>query len=111
MKRFAISCAALLIGTLLVFLAVDAFRSKSAIKRATVIRIGDSKQQVKRVLGRPSDIGVAGFFDHSETWAYGGYMDWQGVTFRLRLFGPEDNEVAVQFDKAGKVSQVFIPKK
>ena len=80
MKRFVAYCVAFFAAALLLFLAVDAFRSRSAVKKAVAIKVGDSKQQVRRVLGRPSSIGVAGIFDHTETWAYGGFVDWQRIT-------------------------------
>lgn len=111
MKRFLLATAALLLVALLVFLTVDAWRSNSAFKKAQAVRIGDSKQQVRRVLGRPTEIGSSGIFDPSESWSYGGYFDWQRVTLRFRLFGPDANEVAVRFDNAGRVNRIQIPKK
>jgi hypothetical protein len=43
------------------------------------VKVGDTKEQVRQALGRPSGIIVAGNFDDSETWAYGGYVDWRNL--------------------------------
>ena len=105
--------AALLVAMLMVFLTVDRFRATSAPRRAKGIRVGYTKQQVRRILGRPSEITIAGFFDNSETWAYGGHMHWQHLTsypVRFRLLGPDADEVAIQFDGEEKVTKVIIPK-
>ena len=101
---------ALLVASLMIFLTVDAFPDRSPPIRARNLRIGDTRQQVRRVLGQPSEITVAGIFDPSETWAYGGRINWQHLSIRFRIFGPDADEVAIQFDKAGKVRRVIIPK-
>ena len=52
-------------------------------------------------------------FDSTETWAYGGYLNWQQLfsePLRIRLFGPDADELAIRFDKAGRVTRVILPK-
>jgi outer membrane protein assembly factor BamE (lipoprotein component of BamABCDE complex) len=102
--------AALLI-CLIVLSTIDASRARSALHRANKVKIGDTRQQVRNTLGRPCDITVASLFDGSETWAYGGYVNWGHLLscpLRIRLFGPDD-ELAVQFDTSGKVSRILLP--
>ena len=102
----------LILIMLIVFLSADAFRVESARKRVAAVKIGDTKQQVRRVLGPPTESTVAGLFDSSETWVYGGRIDWHRLTsqpIRFRLFGPDADEVAVRFDNAGKVTRIIIP--
>lgn len=111
----AVRIAFLLVVLLMIFLGVDGIRAGFAPGKARGVRIGDSREQVRSKLGRPSAVTQAGIFNCSETWAYGGYLDWQhltscGLPIRLRIFGPEADEVAIRFDDEGKVSKVIIPK-
>src|SRR5437870_8270197 len=104
--------AAVLLACLMVLLTVDARRDRSAPRRAKAIKIGETRQQVRHILGRPSDVTTAGIFDRSETWAYGGYVDWGhllSTPVRLRIFGPDADEVAIQFNSSGTVSRVIVP--
>jgi outer membrane protein assembly factor BamE (lipoprotein component of BamABCDE complex) len=110
--KFAARIALLLVALLLMFLAFDALRSTSAPRRAEAVRVGDTKKQVRSVMGLPSEVTCAGIFDKSETWVYGGIMDWNHLMsrpFRFRLFGPNRDEVAIQFDGDGSVKRVIIP--
>lgn len=110
--KLAVRVVTVFVVCLMVLLTVDACRARSAARRAKTIKLGDTKQQVRQKLGRPSDITVAGIFDHSETWAYGGYVDWQHLPscpIRFRLFGPDSDEAAIRFNKLGRVSRVIMP--
>src|SRR5262252_8061539 len=96
--------AAVLLACLMAFLTADACRARSALRRAKAVKVGDMKQQVRKVLGKPSEITTAGIFDNSETWAYGGYVDWGNLLscpIHFRLFGPDADEVAIRFSSSG----------
>lgn len=110
--KLAVRIAALLGILLMAFLTTDAIRARSAPRRAMAVKIGDSRAQVRSKLGRPSAI-THGIFNSSETWAYGGYLNWQHLEsfIRFRLFSPDADEVAIQFDDDGKVSRIIIPKR
>jgi hypothetical protein len=98
------------------------WRSDSLRKRAIALRAGCPKEEVRKVLGRPTEI----FFPstnfvvsllgvHSETWAYGGWCNipaaFRGESpVRFRLFGPDPDELAVVFDTSGRVARVNFPK-
>jgi len=113
MKLIA-AIAGFLLLVLMIFLAVDKFRAASAPRRAKAVKLGDTKQQVRHVMGPPSGVTTAGIFNGAETWAYGGHVDWAKFKsfppIRIRLFGPDADEVAIQFDTNGTVSRVAIPK-
>jgi outer membrane protein assembly factor BamE (lipoprotein component of BamABCDE complex) len=97
----------------MLLLTVDGCRAALASKKANRINVGDSKQQVRWVLGWPTEITTAGLFNPAETWAYGGYLNWNQIfsqPLRFRLFGPDADEVAIRFDKSGRVSKVILPK-
>jgi hypothetical protein len=95
---------------------------RSAVSR---IKIGDTKAQVQAVLGKPAEImlpqknqGFPFLGVHCETWAYGGpfelkhslsrHFPWF-FPFKLRIFGPADNDLAIEFDSEGKVSGITLP--
>ena len=105
--------AFLLLACVMVLLTVDACRARSAPGRAKAIRIGDTKQQVRRAMGWSGIVTTAGIFNPSETWVYGGYVDWKHMMsrpVRIRIFGPDEDEVAIRFDDSGRVSRVIVPK-
>jgi len=101
---------ALVIALIMFLLAVDAVHGNLSVKRAKAVKIGDSKAQVRRVLGRPTGVTIGNY----EYWEYGSYIDWNNLSWgpplRFRLFGPDNDEVSVRFNDAGKVNKVFIPK-
>lgn len=104
--------AAVFLACIMVLLTVDACRARSALRRVNSVKVGDTKQQVRNVLGRPSEITTAGIFDNSETWAYGGYVDWGDLLscpIHIRLFGPDADEVAIRFNSTGRVSKILLP--
>jgi hypothetical protein len=108
---------------------VDALHTRSARRRALLVHVGDSKEDVRRILGEPdgtfargsglfSGSIIAGFRASPESWYWGSMFDW-GNCFqnefpyffpvRIRLFGPDSDDVAVSFDDKGKVVQVDVP--
>jgi hypothetical protein len=116
-------CAAPAVPLLL--LAWHLCAAHSLNSRAAAIQIGDSKADVSRRMGEPDVIFEAttdaGWFsrDH-ETWAYGGSITLRDAfhsnfpyffPFKLRLFGPHSDDVAIQFDKSGRVLHIRIPKR
>lgn len=104
--------AAVFLACLMALLTIDNCQARSALRRAKAVKVGDTKQQVRNVLGRPSAITVAGIFDNSETWAYGGYVDWGDLLscpIHIRIFGPDSDEVAIRFNTSGKVSKITLP--
>ncbi|MBI3879028.1 MAG: hypothetical protein HY301_03075 [Verrucomicrobia bacterium] len=124
MKWFVgILIAILLCGMLAV--ALDGCRARSLAVRAKSLKDGDSKEAVRNLLGKPDHIFFPPkemptnplaflFIVSRETWAYGSRLKPQTnfpyvVPFRLRLFGPDADEVAVKFDSSNRVAEVTIP--
>jgi hypothetical protein len=126
MKRFAI-----IIGLVTLVVAaltlLDTFRSRSFATKAQSIKVGDSTEQVLRTLGRatqvfrpPQQIPSGLYLGvRVETWAYGRRFDWQHCfhsdfpffwSLKFRLFGPDADDVEVEFDSTGRVSRVSTPK-
>ena len=106
--------AAAFLACLIALLTMDNCRARSALRRAKSVKVGDTKQQVRNVMGRQSAITVAGIFDGSETWAYGGYVDWDDLLscpIHIRLFGPDADELAIRFNNSGKVSKIILPER
>lgn len=128
MKRF-------LIATLILFVLVggivtlDVYRTGSFRSRARSIKIGDSKQQVERILGPATSVftplpeaatNVLALLlsVRCETWAYGNRLELREpfqaefpyfFPLRFRLFKPDSDDVRIEFDSAGQVSFVRIP--
>jgi hypothetical protein len=119
--------AVLVVLTIAGWIAFDAFRPRAFAARAQKVRIGDSKEKVLAAMGRattefPAQKGSPGAIIlgvHAETWAYGSTCNWQDCLhphfpyfwpFRIRLFSPEDDDVAIEFDLSGKVSAISAPK-
>jgi len=101
---------------------LDIFYASSLRSRAQSIKVGDSKQHVEQVLGRATAMFVpnpqALFSVDRETWAYGKRLQFHEAfdskfpyfyPLRFRLFSPDDDDVAIEFDRAGNVSAVSIP--
>jgi hypothetical protein len=131
MKLFAKSLV--VIGMIVLAVAgLDHLRSTSIQRKARTIKVGDSKQQVERALGEadtifdPSSFSAqvttnfwAAFLSvQSETWAYGSRLDLRHAfqsefpyfyPFRFRLFAPDADDVAIEFNSSGKVTKVNIP--
>ena len=98
-------------------------------QRAATIHIGDTKGRVVAVLGWATDTVPAPtatpnfslFFPQSVSWCYGSKFDWHfsfsrrfpylvQIVDRSWSFYPWPGDIVVQFDKAGKVVGVQIPK-
>ncbi|MDB6027476.1 MAG: hypothetical protein JWM68_3699 [Verrucomicrobiales bacterium] len=122
-RRFLVFIAALLVlvSGLMVF---NALRHDSFQSMAKSIKVGDTKEQVERVLGRATQVFAPKqdfiFGRPRETWAYGSKIQQFRYAFssefpyfspfRFRLFGPDDDDIAVEFDTKGRVFVVKIPK-
>jgi outer membrane protein assembly factor BamE (lipoprotein component of BamABCDE complex) len=99
--------AAFFVAVAMLLTAADSVRGNLSVKRAKAVKIGDSKAQVRRVLGRPTGVTIGSY----EYWEYGSYVDWKNLCYRFRLFGPDNDEVSIRFNDEGKVNKVFIPKR
>jgi hypothetical protein len=90
------------------------------VAKAKTIRIGDARDHVAAVLGAPTERFAQGtqltdsirqsnpilYFLISpspETWCYGAVLDW-------RMFGPDEEDLTVEFNADGGVTKVTIPK-
>jgi len=116
----------------LLAVGIDRMSTGSIARRARTLRVGDSKQLVEERLGRPVRVFVplpdartnmvaAMLSVNGETWAYGSQLDFRrsfhaGFPYffpsrlvRFRIFKPADDDVAIEFDSAGKVSEITIP--
>jgi hypothetical protein len=104
------------------------WQTNSFRTQAQRIKVGDSKQQVEKLLGRPPYIflpdpaaatNFAAFLlsVHSETWVYGSSLEEHPFhsefpyfwPFRFRIFGPDTDDVVIVFSSREKVSKVVIP--
>ena len=115
--------AIILLLLVLALAAFDASRPASICKTAAKIQIGDGRERVQSLLGRPtrsvvtSGMGVL-LTGAPERWFYGNLLDWQRpfcrefpwvAPLKLRLFQADTNDVAVDFDSTGRVVRVQIP--
>jgi hypothetical protein len=122
-KTGVILLAVLAIG--LIITVANSVSTRNFMAKVKRIHLGDTKVAVERVLGRPvgvfkpSQAGSTNFIIamlevRSETWAYGPKM-YLGkefpyfVPFRLRMFRPDEDDVAIEFDSSAKVSKISIP--
>jgi hypothetical protein len=102
----------------------DAGRIGRLQKRSGRVSIGDSKDQVKQIMGEPNaswDRQKA-FMTNREMppgFAYGKSMDWGNAfhsdfpfffPFRIRLFGPDADDIVVEFDDKWIVTEIRHPK-
>lgn len=94
-------------------------RMRSAAKR---VSMDDSAAQVRTILGDPNSVfpkKTHGFNTRKfETWAYGSRFEWANSLsrefpycrpFRFRMFGPDSDDVAIEFDDDGKVVRIDLP--
>jgi hypothetical protein len=122
-KKFTIIFFGILSLAVAVIVA-GAFQASSWVARARTIKVGDTKGQVERQLGRATMVTpfsplwrtnamAALFCDTAETWAYGSHFDFrsQFPWLRLRLFLPDPDDIAVEFNTSGRVVRVTIPQK
>lgn len=107
----------------------DSFYVRSIRARAKSLQQAMTKEEVVRVLGSPTtrfakgsgvfDGALFGLIpDSPEQWAYGSRFDWGNAfskeppyffPFRFRLFAPDEDDVAIEFDVNGTVTRVRIP--
>jgi hypothetical protein len=119
-KRRLIWYSVLLLVLALVFaFLVPAYLREAFLNRVRSVQIGDTREEVERELGTPSQRFPKGsqvmdqarkknllvwlFVSESpETWSY-------GTPFTLRWFGPAKGDVLIEFDEGGTVSRIEVP--
>jgi hypothetical protein len=114
----SLGCLALLI----LALVFSTFHMSSQKARAHAIKVGDTKAQVEQRLGRATAVtpfsalwrtnaAAALFCDTAKTWAYGSHFDFQSgfPRLRVRMFLPDPDDIAVEFDSSNRVVRVTIP--
>jgi hypothetical protein len=101
----------------------DLVRAARLPERAKAIKVGDSKNQVIRILGNADDVfgpdPNGGWFSHPmETWVYGSWLEtndpfYDGFPWffplRFRLLWADPEDVTIEFDDDGKVLEIRIP--
>lgn len=121
MKRFGTIAVAVVVVALMI-VVVGILRTSSQQRAAAMIRIGDSKAEVERLLGKPTMITpftplwrtnalAALFCDTAETWAYGREFILQKrfPWLQFRFFQPDVSDVSVEFSSSNRVVRVTIP--
>jgi len=107
----------------------DFLQQKRFESKITQVRVGDTKEMVMQIMGKPNYIwnkadpksgicGKPGSRANSGV-AYGGIMDWRNAffsefpffyPFRFRLFSPDDDDIVICLDDKNVVSYIRIPK-
>jgi hypothetical protein len=123
MKRRYTIPFVLLTAAVVIFIGIR-IRSALFARNVQQVRVGDSKEAVLARLGKPTHVftpspDVSGAWNlgvHVETWAYGKSVElnifpefpyvWP---FKFRLFRPDADDVAIEFDSSGNVIQVVMP--
>ena len=128
MKKFLL-ITLVIFCCVVVVVCVDGLRARATAARARTIRIGASKQQITETLGQPTAIFtplpqartnmLAALLSVSaETWAYGGRLELRQpfqsefpyfMPIRFRLFQPDPDDIAIEFDSSDQVRKVTIP--
>ena len=117
------------IGSLALCVIVGATGSHSLRRRAASIHSGDTKAQVIAALGPATDIvptpratpNVSLGFPQPVSWCYGKKFDWHlslsrrfpfivEIVDRSWSFYPWARDIVVEFDRAGRVVSVQLPK-
>jgi len=110
---------------------IDKINVHSYRKNASLIKFGVDKTEVQHILGKPTSRfrKGSGLFDGKyflfervplspERWAYGSVFDFNDCfqkefpyffPLRIRLFGPDSDDISIEFDDNGKVTKVIIP--
>jgi len=110
----------------------DLWRVYRLKSKAGKLRVGQSRDRVRDILGEPDAVFAkgTGLLDgmtllgsrvgpSPERWAYGRRFDWKNafqkkfpyfLPIRFRFFGPDDQDVVIEFDDRGMVSAIEIPK-
>jgi hypothetical protein len=118
-----VTTIALIVVALAIIICIAvALQASSRRLRAAAIKLGDTKAQVERQLGRATMVtsfsplwrtnaAAALFCDTAETWAYGSLLDFHSEFpwFRLRFFLPDPDDIAVEFSTSGRVIRVTVP--
>ena len=100
----------------------DSTRPASYRRRAVSVHVGDTRAQVRAVLGQPtSSFSVSTpnpLLNVPERWMYGSTCDWRhwrhpfsSDFFSFVQFFPRDNDVVIDFDQSGIAQSVVIPQK
>lgn len=121
MKRFVIIPLGV-VSLALVVLLGGAFQASSRRTRAVSIKNGDTKADVERRLGSATMVtpfsplwrtnAVAALLcETAETWAYDSHFAFrsQFPWLRFRLFLPDPDDIAVEFNRSGRVVRVTVP--
>jgi len=102
----------------------DAWRVNRLQARISGVAVGDSRDHVRQVMGEPdaSWDRQKEFMSNQEMpagFAYGKTMDWSNafhsefpffLPFRIRLFGPDRDDIVVEFDDDWIVTGIRMPK-
>ncbi len=102
----------------------DAWRGNRMQTRISGVAVGDSKDHVKQVMGEPNASWdrQKKFMSNQEMpagFAYGKAMDWRNAfhsefpfffPFRFRLFGPDREDIVVEFNDDWIVMGIRMPK-
>jgi hypothetical protein len=120
-KKVAVTfLVAVILVALVCVLSVNRKFSQQA--KARNIKLGDTKAEVERQLGKAtaverlstlwrSNATAALFCDTTEAWAYGDQLDFKSKFpwIRVRMFLPHPDDIAVEFDRSNRVVRVTIP--
>jgi hypothetical protein len=120
--KIARNVAVAVLAMLAIVLMLEAVGTGSLRRRAALIQVGDGKDRVRSLLGRPTEslktegLGILFTGGAPEWWSYGSLLGWhrpftREFPWKAPLkFRPDTNDVAVYFDSMGKVVRVYIPK-
>ncbi len=102
---------------------LDTIRTHRLIPKAQRIHLGESIDEVIALMGQPDGTFSkgSGLFSKSEhkALAYGRRFDWSNTfhpeppffyPFKLRIFGPFQEDIAVILDDSDKVLRIEMPK-
>lgn len=106
-RRVAIGVALLIVAAL----GLGQFaRTYLFARKFQQIRMGDAKETVLTVLGQPTQVFTPPT-DSSGGWTLGvGVETWAyGRLFKVRLFGPNSDDFAIEFDAKGQVQRLVVP--
>jgi outer membrane protein assembly factor BamE (lipoprotein component of BamABCDE complex) len=99
---------------------IDWVSTRTSTTRVRAVRVGDTKHQVEQILGRPVTTFTPSFLFgvRSETWAYGSRLELRRpfiaefpyfFPVRVRLFQPDADDVSIESDSSGRVSNIVTP--
>ena len=106
-----------------VLTGIDEFRVHRYVAKANLIQLGCPIEDVIALMGQPTATipkGGSGFLANKhKTLAYGARFDWHNslyaeppffLPFKIRIFGPHQDDIAVILNDDDKVLTVEIPK-